>query len=249
MMLTIMQKKDNLIFGIRPLLEAIASGKEVDKILLQKGLRGELFHELFGQVKELGIPLQIVPVDRLNRITRKNHQGVIAFISQITYYDVEQLLPMIYEKGKTPLILDHVTDVRNFGAIARTAECSGVDAIVIPSKGSAAINEDAMKTSAGALNIVPVCRAESLQKVVKFLKNSGLKILAASEKGSTDYDKVDMDMPLGLIMGAEDTGVSADLLRMSDEMVNIPITGEIESLNVSVAAGILLFEVLRKRKA
>jgi len=244
-------KKEDLIFGIRPVLEAISAGKEVDRVLLQKGLRSELFQELFQQVKELDIPLQVVPIDRLNRITRKNHQGVIAFISQISYHKLELVMPGVYESGKTPLvlILDHITDVRNFGAIARTAECSGVDAIVIPAKGSAAINEDAMKTSAGALNIIPVCRTDNLANEVKFLKDSGLKVIAATEKGILDYDEEDMSVPLAIVMGAEDTGVSPALLKLSDVLVKIPQAGKIGSLNVSVAAGVILFEALRQRKA
>lgn len=244
-------EKENLIFGIRPVLEAIAAGKEIDRILLQKGLRGELFHELFGQVSAMGIPLQVVPLDRLNRITRKNHQGVIAFISRVSYYDLEQLMPGIYEKGRTPLllILDHITDVRNFGAIVRTAECAGVDAIVIPEKGAAAINEDAMKTSAGALHLVPVCRVKRLEDAVRYLKESGLKVVAASEKGDKDYDLEEMNMPLAIIMGSEDEGVSPSLLRISDSLLSIPRAGEIASLNVSVAAGVFLFEALRQRKA
>ena len=243
-------KKEDLIFGIRPVLEAISAGKEVDRVLLQKGLRSDLFQELFKQVKELDIPLQIVPIDRLNRITRKNHQGVIAFISQISYHKLEQVMPGVYESGKTPLvlILDHITDVRNFGAIARTAECSGVDAIVIPSKGAAAINEDAMKTSAGALHLIPVCRTDRLEDALKFLKDSGLKIVAATEKASVDYDEEDLNVPLAIVMGSEDLGVSVPLLKISDSLVKIPLTGEIGSLNVSVAAGILLFEALRQRK-
>jgi len=244
-------KKENLIFGIRPVIEAIEAGKEVDKILLQKGLRGELFQELYALVKENNIPLQVVPIDRLNRITRKNHQGVIAIISQISYYRLDQIMPGIYERGKTPLILilDHITDVRNFGAIARTAECSGVDAIIIPAKGAAAINEDSMKTSAGALNLIPVCRTDRLTDTVKFLQQSGLKVVAATEKASIDYDDEDLSVPMAIVMGSEDLGVSDQLLKFSDSLVKIPQAGEIGSLNVSVAAGILLFESLRQRKA
>jgi len=203
------------------------------------------------KVREYDVPLQTVPIDRLNRITRKNHQGVIAFQSRISYHNIEQILPGVFESGKTPLILilDHITDVRNFGAIARTAECSGVNAIVIPSKGSAAVNEDAMKTSAGALNIVPVCRARNLEDTMRYLKDSGLKIIAASEKGNMTHFDEALDMPLAIIMGSEDTGVSAKLLKISDSLLRIPQVGQIGSLNVSVAAGVLLFEVLRQRKA
>ncbi len=244
-------KKDELIFGIRPVIEAVSAGREIDRILLQKGLRGELFKELYAVGNEMGIPMQHVPIDRLNRITRKNHQGVIAFLSRISYHDIEQIMPTVFEAGRVPLVLvlDHITDVRNFGAIARTAECSGVDAVLIPSKGSAAVNEDAMKTSAGALNVLPVCRADKLETAVRFLKQSGLKVVAASEKGNTSYTDAEMNVPLCLIMGAEDKGVSRELLAMSDEIVSLPIQGEISSLNVSVAAGIMLYEVLRQRKA
>ncbi len=244
-------KNDALIFGIRPVLEAIGAGREIDRILLQKGLRGELFHELMQKTRQLDIPLQQVPIDRLNRITRKNHQGVIAYLSRISYQKIEHILPGIFESGRIPLVLvlDHVTDVRNFGAIARTAECSGTDAIIIPMKGAAAINEDAMKTSAGALNLIPVCRVSGLDDAVMYLKNSGLKVIAASEKGSHDYDTEDMRVPLAVVMGAEDTGVSHSLLRISDSLIRIPQAGRIASLNVSVAAGIILFEALRQRKA
>jgi 23S rRNA (guanosine2251-2'-O)-methyltransferase len=217
---------------------------------LQKGLRGNLYQELMEQVRSLDIPLQIVPIDRLNRITRKNHQGVVAFMARISYHKIEQVLPLSYEKGKIPLVLvlDKITDVRNFGAIARTAECAGVDAIVIPERGAAAINEDAMKTSAGALNIIPVCREKSLVDAVRFMKDSGLKIIAATEKGNTDYDEENLDLPLAVIMGSEDKGVGDALLRISDHLVKIPQIGEIASLNVSVAAGVIIYEALRQRK-
>lgn len=243
--------KDNMIFGIRPLLEAIDAGKEVDKIMIQKGLRGELYQELMDQVRAFDIPVQMVPIDRLNRVTRKNHQGVIAYLSHISYFKIEQILPGIYEEGKVPfiLVLDHLTDVRNFGAIARTAECSGVHAIVIPSKGAAAINEDAMKTSAGALNIIPICRADKLENVIRYLKESGLRVLAASEKGTAPYYEEDMNLPLAIVMGAEDVGVSPSILRISDAFIGIPQVGKIGSLNVSVATGIIIFEALRQRMA
>lgn len=245
-----LMKKDTMIFGIRPVLEAIAAGKEIEKILMQKGLRGDLYQELMVQVRLMDIPMQMVPIDRLNRITRKNHQGVIAFTAQISYHRIDQVLPMVYEKGKVPLVLvlDKITDVRNFGAIARTAECAGLDAIVIPARGAAAINEDAMKTSAGALNIIPVCREKSLLEAVKFMKESGLKVVSATEKGTAYYDEEDLNVPLAIIMGSEDKGVEEPLLKISDQLVKIPQLGEIASLNVSVAAGILIYEALRQRK-
>jgi 23S rRNA (guanosine2251-2'-O)-methyltransferase len=196
------------------------------------------------------IPMQLVPVEKIDRITRKNHQGIVAFISPITYYNIEEIIPKLFEEGKTPLILilDQVTDVRNFGAIARTAEVAGVDAIIIPDKGAAQINSDALKTSAGALHLIPVCRVKSLAMTVKFLKNSGLKIVASTGKGEKFYDETNMKDPAAIIMGSEDLGIEAGLLRIADEWVKIPQSGQIESLNVSVAAGIIIFEAIRQRR-
>jgi 23S rRNA (guanosine2251-2'-O)-methyltransferase len=189
-------------------------------------------------------------MEKLNRITRQNHQGVVAMISEITYQKIEAILPMVYEQGKTPLVvmLDHITDVRNLGAIARTAECSGVDAILIPEKGSAQVNQDAIKTSAGALYKVPVCRYNSSKEIITFLKSSGLKIVAATEEASSDYTDIEMTQPVALILGSEESGISAELLKISDELIRIPIFGDIQSLNVSVAAGVIIYEILRQRK-
>jgi 23S rRNA (guanosine2251-2'-O)-methyltransferase len=171
-------------------------------------------------------------------------------ISEITYQKIEAILPMVYEQGKTPLVvmLDHITDVRNLGAIARTAECSGVDAILIPEKGSAQVNQDAIKTSAGALYKVPVCRYNSSKEIITFLKSSGLKIVAATEEASSDYTDIEMTQPVALILGSEESGISAELLKISDELIRIPIFGDIQSLNVSVAAGVIIYEILRQRK-
>ena len=195
------------------------------------------------------IPVQRVPVERINRITRKNHQGVVAFISSVTYQKVEDLVPFLFEEGKNPffVMLDGVTDVRNFGAIARTCECAGVDAVIIPAKGSVSVNADAMKTSAGALNILPVCREQSLKNTLQYLKDSGFRIVGATEKGDYDYTKADYTGPTCIIMGAEDKGVSFDNLAFCDEWVKIPMLGTIESLNVSVAAGILVYEAVKQR--
>jgi 23S rRNA (guanosine2251-2'-O)-methyltransferase len=241
--------KKNFVFGIRAVIEAIRSGKEIDRLLIKKGLQGELIQELMELTGKLNIPIQYVPVEKLNRVTRKIHQGVIAFISPIVYHNIEEILPSLYENGKNPLllILDGVSDVRNFGAIARSAEVAGVHAIIIPDKGAAQINADAIKTSAGALHIIPVCRVKSLGKTLQFLKDSGLSIVAASEKGGQLYYKSDMSNPLGIVMGAEDKGVDPSLLRNADELVKIPQYGEIESLNVSVAASILMFDAVRQR--
>nr|WP_321410645.1 23S rRNA (guanosine(2251)-2'-O)-methyltransferase RlmB [uncultured Carboxylicivirga sp.] len=242
--------KDQMVFGIRAVSEAIAAGKEVDKVFIKKGLQGDLFQEFLDEVKDNNVPFQFVPIEKLNRITRKNHQGVIAFISPVVYQDAEQLIQMLYDEGKEPfvLVLDQLTDVRNVGAIARTAECVGADAIIIPDKGSAPINSDAIKTSAGALHTLPVCRTSNLFKTVEYLKNSGLKLVAATEKGAEAYDKIDYSGPVALIMGSEDTGISNQLLKIADYKSCIPIKGDIKSLNVSVAAGILMYEILKSRQ-
>lgn len=244
-----MNPENDFIFGIRPILEGLLAGKEIEKVLIRKELNGDLFQELFSEIKKLEIPFQFVPIEKLNRITRKNHQGVIAFISPISYHNLETILPDIYEQGKVPLILilDSVTDVRNIGAIARSAECGGVHAIVVPEKGSAQLNADAVKTSAGALHHLPVCRVKNLINSIKFLKDSGLKIIAASEKASEVYYSMDFKDPVAFILGAEDTGIHPELLRISDHLIRIPVAGKISSLNVSAAATVLVYEVVRQR--
>lgn len=244
-----MKQKPNIIFGIRTVIEAVKSGKEIEKLLIKKGLQGETFNELFSMVRRLQIPFQFVPIQKIERITRKNHQGVVAFISQVSYHNIEEIVPKLYEEGKNPLIivLDGITDVRNFGAIARTAECAGIDAIVIPNKGSAQVNADAIKTSAGALHSIPICRVSHLSNTVRFLRESGLRIVAATEKTRTDYYSIDYTVPTAIIMGAEDKGVSASILKIADEMAKIPVKGNIQSLNVSVAAAVVIYEALRQR--
>lgn len=238
-----------MIFGVRAVIEAIEAGKEIDKILVKKDIQSELSKELFAALKGTNIFIQRVPVERINRITTKNHQGVIAFVSAVTYYKVEDVVPTLFEEGKVPffVMLDGVTDVRNFGAIARTCDCAGVDAIIIPSRNSVSVNADAMKTSAGALHTLPVCKEQSLTTAIKYLKDSGFKIVAATEKGDYDYTKANYKDPLCIIMGAEDTGVSYDHLALCDEWVKIPLFGKIESLNVSVAAGVLIYEAVKQR--
>lgn len=244
-----MIEKNEMIFGARAVIEAIQAGKEIEKILIKKDIKSELSKELFAAVKDTLIPVQRVPVERINRITKKNHQGVIAFISPITYERTENLVPFLFEQGKNPMMimLDGVTDVRNFGAIARTCECAGVDAIIIPSKNSVSVNADAIKTSAGALHTLPVCRENNLTETIRFLKESGFKIIAATEKGDYDYTKANYKDPVCIIMGAEDTGVPYEHLALCDEWVKIPLFGNIESLNVSVAAGILIYESVKQR--
>lgn len=239
-----------MIFGIRAVIEAIEAGKDIDKVLIKRELSGELFYELQQLLKEYEIPMQKVPVERIDRVTRKNHQGVIAFTSAVTYQKLENIIPMLYEEGKNPLILvlDGLTDVRNFGAIARTCEVAGVNAIVIPSRGSVSVNADAMKTSAGALHTIPVCRENNLKEAILFLKNSGVKVVAATEKASSYYTDSDMSVPVALVMGSEDVGISMENIRISDELVKLPQFGSISSLNVSVAAGVMIYEVLRQRR-
>lgn len=245
----IMATQDTFIFGIHAVKEAISAGKEIDKVLIRKGAGSDLSRELLAELRKSDIPVQQVPLEKLNRITRKNHQGVVAWLSQVTYSDITSVLPAIYEKGEDPLILllDGVSDVRNFGAIARSAECAGVHAIVIPHSGSAAINADAVKTSAGALHRIPVCRQRDLVTAARFLRDSGLSLFAATEKADEVLYKSDLTGPVGIIMGSEDRGVSNALLKDADHWVSIPMKGSISSLNVSVAAGVMLFEVVRQR--
>lgn len=242
-------EKDDYIFGTRAIIEAIRSGRFIEKVLIKKELDNELFLELFQLIKQNSIPYQLVPIEKINRVTRKNHQGVLAFVSAVEFHDIEQLLPTLYETGKDPLILvlDQITDVRNFGAIIRSAECGGVNCVIIPEKGMARIGSDAVKTSAGGIYSIPVCRVKSLPGVVKFLKNSGIKIVASSEKANMLYTECKLNLPLAIVMGAEDKGISSALLQLADEEVSIPMFGKLQSLNVSVAAGLMIYEAIRQR--
>ncbi len=240
---------EDYIFGIRAVIEAIQAGKDIDRVYIKKDLSGELASELFDLMRKHHIVSRRVPVERINKITRKNHQGVVALLSAVTYDSLDRVIPELYEAGVLPFIvvLDGVTDVRNFGAIARTCECAGVDAIVIPTHNSVSVNADAVKTSAGALHHIPVCRESSTLAAVKQLKNSGYKIVAVTEKADINYTLTDYTVPVALVLGAEDTGISPEILRLSDIFVSIPMFGKIGSLNVSVAAGITIYEVVRQR--
>jgi 23S rRNA (guanosine2251-2'-O)-methyltransferase len=242
-------RETEMIFGTRAVIEAVQAGKEIDKILMRRDLQNDLSRELFNIVRETKIPIQRVPQEKLDRLTRKNHQGVIAFISAVTYQRLEDIVPFLYEEGKNPsiVLLDGITDVRNFGAIARTCECAGVDAIVIPAHGSVSVNADAVKTSAGALLNIPVCKETSITEAIRFLKNSGYKVVAATEKAANNYISANYENPVAIVMGGEDYGISSDNLRICDEMVKIPVLGKIASLNVSAAAAVLLYEVVRQR--
>ena len=241
--------KSQVVFGIRAVIEAIESGKQVDKVLMKKDLGGELARELLSVTREYNVPVQRVPVERINKVTRKNHQGVIAFMAAVDYYHVDDIVPALYDEGINPLVvvLDGVTDVRNFGAIARTCECAGVNGIVIPERNSVSVNADAVKTSAGALNYLPVCRERNLVKAVQYLRDSGFKVMGASEKTDLNYTKADFTGPVAIVLGAEDTGISTDVLKLCDTLVAIPEFGQINSLNVSVAGGIMIYEVVRQR--
>jgi 23S rRNA (guanosine2251-2'-O)-methyltransferase len=243
------ENKSEFIFGARAVLEAVLAGKDIDKILIRKDTETELSKELFEALRGSKIPVQRVPVERINRVTMKNHQGVVAFLSEVTYQQLEDIVPQLFEEGKDPFIvlLDGLTDVRNFGAIARTCECAGVHAVVIPMTDSVSVNADAVKTSAGALHTLPVCRERSIHEAILFLKNSGVKVIAATEKASLNYADADFSGPVALVMGSEDTGIDAGNLRICDELVQIPILGKIGSLNVSVAAGVLMYEAVKHR--
>lgn len=243
------KENNQMIFGIRSVIEAVESGKDLESIYVQRGLSGQLFQELRSLLTDRQINYQQVPVEKLNRITRKNHQGVIGIISPITFDTIENVLPQIYERGETPLILvlDGVTDVRNMGAIARTAECAGVHAIVVPIKGSAQVNADAIKTSAGALFKIPVCRQDNLLKAVRFIRDSGLQVVACTEKTDAFLYEVDYKAPTAIVMGSEEDGISNEIIRAADYLSKIPMHGSISSLNVSVSAGIIIYEAVRQR--
>lgn len=240
---------DNMVFGIRAIIENINAGKEVDRLFVQKQLSNPLIKELLQTAKDYRIPISLVPVEKLNRITRKNHQGAIAFISAVQYASLDNIISETYQAGVEPflLLLDRVTDVRNFGAIARSAECAGAQAIIVPSRGGAAINSDAMKTSAGALSHISVCRSDNLKETITYLKSSGITVVGCTEKTDVLIYDVDMKGPLCIIMGSEEDGISPEYLKLCDHRGKIPMRGKVESLNVSVSSGIALFEALRQK--
>ena len=239
-----------LIFGIRPVIEAIRSGQEIEKILFQQGTGAKQMSELNDELKKYKIPFQFVPPEKLNHLIKsRNHQGVVAMLSPVTYLNIEDIIPAVFEKGETPLviILDRITDVRNIGALSRSAECAGVHAVIVPSRGSAQINSDAIKASAGAIYQVPICRSENLKQTIDFLKTSGLQIISCTEKSAQTIYEMDFSLPTAIILGSEEDGISEEYLKLSDEKAKIPLYGKIESLNVSVSGGITLYEVVRQR--
>lgn len=241
--------KNQYIYGIHAVLEAIDAGKDIDKILLSKTLNVDTAKEIMDRARSLRVPVQRVPVQKIDRITRRNHQGVLALMSAVTYYQVEDIVPQLFDNGENPFIvvLDGVTDVRNFGAVARTCECAGVSAIVIPDRESVSANADAVKTSAGALNYLPVCREHNLVNAVKLLRDSGFKIVGTSDKSQVPYTRGVYTGPVAIVLGAEDKGVSPEIMKLCDTQVMIPEFGHINSLNVSVAGGIMIYEVVRQR--
>ena len=237
------------IFGLRAIIEAINSGETIDKVFLQKGLQGELYGELESAIRKESINSSYVPVEKLNRLTNKNHQGAVANISPITFHDMETLVLDVLESGKTPLflLLDEISDVRNFGAIIRTAECTGVQGIIIQKKGGAPVNGDTIKTSAGAVFKVPICKVDHIKDAIYYMQASGIKVVAASEKTDNTLFDINFKEPCAIIMGSEGRGINPSVLKVSDEKAKLPLLGEIESLNVSVACGAFLYEVVRQR--
>jgi 23S rRNA (guanosine2251-2'-O)-methyltransferase len=246
-----MNNNTDTIYGTRAVMEAIRAGKQIEKILVQAGLNNDLIRELASVAREHNFPITYVPQEKLNKFSYKNHQGVVCMLSAVTYASLNDLIDFAYTEGREPffIILDRVTDVRNFGAIARTAECAGVDGIIIAEKGNAPITSDAMKTSAGALNHLSVCREPDLKKTLKFLRDNGIMIVACTEKSEKNIYDVKFDRPVALIMGSEEDGISDELLREAEALVKIPLKGKIGSLNVSVATGVALYEVMRQKMA
>jgi len=239
----------DFIYGTRAVIEAIEAGKEIDKLMIQRDLQNDLCSELLQICHQRTIPYQRVPVEKLNRITRKNHQGTIAFVSPIQFASLDNIISSAYEQAVDPflIILDRITDVRNFGAIARTAECAGVHGIIVPSRGSAQIGADAMKTSAGALNHIAVIRSMNLKDTIKELQQNGIKVVACTEKAEDMVFTADLTGPIALLMGSEEEGISSEYMKLSDQQAKLPMSGKIESLNVSVATGVFIFEAIRQR--
>jgi 23S rRNA (guanosine2251-2'-O)-methyltransferase len=242
-------KNETTIFGIRAIIEAIKSGETIDKVFMQKGLYGELFKELEHLLRSESINCSYVPVEKLNRLTRGNHQGAVAQISPIAFYNIDDLVMQVIESGKTPLflLLDQLSDVRNFGAIVRTAECTGVNGIIIQKKGGAPINGDTIKTSAGAIFKMPICKVDHIKDAVFHMQSSGIKVIAATEKADDFLYNVSFKEPCAIIMGSEGRGINPSVLKVVDDQAKLPILGEIESLNVSVACGAFLYEAVRQR--
>ncbi|WP_026706236.1 23S rRNA (guanosine(2251)-2'-O)-methyltransferase RlmB [Flavobacterium soli] len=243
-------EKEHQIFGIRAIIEAIQAGKEVDKVFLQKDAQGELMKDLMKVMKRNNVNFSYVPIEKLNRLTPNNHQGAVATIAPIAFQKLEDLVEKVLESGKTPLflILDQISDARNFGAIIRTAECTGVNGIIVQKAGSAPVNGDTVKTSAGAVFNVPICKVEHIKDAIFFLQGSGIKTIAATEKTDENIYDLSLNEPLAIIMGSEDRGINPSVLKIVDEKAKLPMFGTIGSLNVSVACGAFLYETVRQRQ-
>jgi 23S rRNA (guanosine2251-2'-O)-methyltransferase len=243
-------EKEHLIFGIRAIVEAIQAGKEVDKVFLQKDAQGELMKDLLKVMKRNNVNFTYVPVEKLNRLTPNNHQGAVATIAPISFVEIETLIENVLAKTKTPLflVLDQISDARNFGAIIRTAECTGVDGIIVQKSGAAPVNGDTVKTSAGAVFNIPICRVEHIKDAIFFLQGSGIKTVAATEKTDQTIYDIELNEPVAIIMGSEDRGINPSVLKIVDEKAKLPLFGTIGSLNVSVACGAFLYEAVRQRK-
>ncbi len=244
-----MSDSKDMIYGIRAVMEAIHAGRTIDKVLIQKGLTGDNSKELTQLVRERELPMQWVPPEKLNRLTQKNHQGVVCFLAQANFASLSNLIARAFEEGRNPffLVLDRITDVRNFGAIVRTSECAGIDGIVIGDKGNAPLSSDAMKTSSGALHHVPVCREKDLRDACRMLRESGIQVVACTEKGERSIYNVDFNKPTALVFGSEEDGISEGLVREAEVLARIPLRGRIGSLNVSVAAAVVIYEVVRQQ--
>jgi 23S rRNA (guanosine2251-2'-O)-methyltransferase len=242
-------EKTETIFGTRAVIEAIHAKREIEKVFIQAGLNNDLIKELITLAKRNGVPFTFVPQQKLNSLSSKNHQGVVCVLSAVQYASLEDIIDKLYSEGKEPflLIVDRVTDVRNFGALARTAECAGIHAIIMGDKGNAPITGDAMKTSAGALSYLPVCRVKDMKKTFSFLKDNGIQIIACTEKADKSLYQLDLNSPLALVLGSEEDGISPELLKGSDHQAKIPMSGNIASLNVSVAAGVCIYEAIRQK--
>ena len=241
--------KNRTIIGRQPLIEAIQAGVAIDKIMLQKNATSEVANQIRLLSKENNIPLQFVPIEKLNGLTRLNHQGVIAFAALIKYYSLQEVIDFTVSKGETPLflMLDGITDVRNIGAIARTALCCGVQTIIIPDKGVGALNEETLKASAGAIEHIHICRVNSLMKSVDELHSNGIKVFASEMKATTALHKINLTEPCCIILGSEEKGIFPALIKICDEQFNITMKGTFESLNVSVASGMILYEAMQQR--
>jgi 23S rRNA (guanosine2251-2'-O)-methyltransferase len=243
-----MDKKE-MVFGTRAVMEAIKAGREIEKIYIQAGLNNDLVRELINTAQTHKVPFSFIPQQKLNAISSKNHQGVICLLSIVLYAPLETIIDKCYEQGREPffLVLDRITDVRNFGAIARTVECAGLDGIIIGEKGNAPISADAMKTSAGALNHLPVCRVKDMTKTFRLLKDNGIQVVACTEKANKTLYEMELSSPLAIVMGSEEDGISPEILKAADHLAKIPIHGQIGSLNVSVAAGVAIYEAVRQK--